>query len=183
MTFECLKSDGRRRGLASDWEAWLREADSLYGRYLERIDASPFDFNEVSAVGFLAAAAARTGFLTLNEYEIVKTSQSDRRKKVPGRADLWMAGESRAYSFEFKRAWHSATKKNLEAIMNKARGDIDSIDRDESHYAAAVVLAYVRDEARVPRYRDFADNEHVDFAYKIGPDGERGGYLYFSLKE
>ena len=163
MTFECLKSDGRRRGLASDWEAWLREADSRYGRYSERIDASSFDFNEVSAVGFLAAAAARTGFLTLNEYVIVK---SDRRKKVPGRADLWMAGETRAYSFEFKRAWHSATKKNLEAIMTKARGDIDSINRDESNYAAAVVLAYVRDEDRVPRYRDYAGNEHVDFAYK-----------------
>jgi len=182
MTFECLNSDGRRRGLSSDWELWLREADELYSRYLARIKASPFDFNEVSAVGFLTAAAARAGFLTLNEYEIVKRNKSDKRRKLAGRADLWISGDLRCYSFEFKRAWHAATIKNLEATLSRARMDIGVIDSDESHYAAGVVLAYVRDESRIKRYRNFANHENVDFAYRIGPDGVTGAYLFFSIK-
>jgi hypothetical protein len=183
MSFECIKSDGRRRGLASDWDSWLREADRLYGRYLDEIDASPFEFNEVSAVGFLTVAAARCDFLTLNEYEISKSNKLDRRKKAAGRADLWISGKDRTYSFEFKRAWYAATIKNLEATMSRARGDISAVHRSESNYAAGVVLAYVNDEARIERYRKFADHEHVDFAYRLGPDGTRGTYLYFSIKE
>ncbi|MBA2936243.1 hypothetical protein HZF05_19350 [Sphingomonas sp. CGMCC 1.13654] len=182
MSFECLKSDKRRKGVLSDWEIWLREADRLYCRYLEEIEESPFNFNEVSAVGFLSSAAARSGFLTLNEYEIIKRDQSDRRRKRPGRADLWLNGEKRSYSFEFKRAWHAATIHNLESTLSSARGDIDVVDKDESHYAAGVVLAYVRDEHRIERYRNFAQHESVDVAYRIGPDGEAGGYLFFSIK-
>jgi len=182
MSFECIAADGRRRGLMADWELWLREADLLYGRYLERIEESPFDFNEVSAVGFLSAAAARKDFLTLNEYEIVKRDRSDRRRKVPGRADLWFASDQRSYSFEFKRAWHAATIKNLESTLSRARADIAVIDKDESHYAAGVVLAYVRDERRIERYEKFATHQNVDFAYRIGPKGVTGGYLFFSVK-
>jgi hypothetical protein len=101
MSFECIKSD--------------------------EIDASPFEFNEVSAVGFLTVAAARCDFLTLNEYEISKSSKLDRRKKAAGRADLWISGKDRTYSFEFKRAWYAATIKNLEATMSRALGDISAV--------------------------------------------------------
>ncbi|WP_336960091.1 hypothetical protein [Sphingobium aquiterrae] len=182
MSFDCLKSDKRRPSILSDWESWLREADKIYCRYLNEIEESPFDFNEVSAVGFLSAAAARIGFLTLNEYEIIKRDQRDKRRKRPGRADLWLNGEERSYSFEFKRAKYEATASNLEAALRAARRDIDVIDKDESHHAAGVVLAYVRDEHRVETYRHFARHRDVHAAYRIGPEGSTGGYIFFSIK-
>lgn len=182
MSFECLKSDGRRTGVNSDWELWLRKADQIYTRYLEKIESSPFDFNEVSAVGFLAASAACVGFLSLNEYEIIKKDKNDRRKRVPGRADLWLGGEHRYYSFEFKRAWYAATIENLQKSLSTARKDIESIDKDESHYAAGAVLAYVRDEHRIERYINFAKHAEVDAAYRIGHEGVTGAYLFFSIK-
>jgi hypothetical protein len=182
VTFELVKADRRRKGILADWERWLREADRLYYRHLDELEYSPFEYHEVAAVGFLAAAAARSDFLTLNEYEIVKRSQSDKRCKVPGRADLWMRLGDRTYSFEFKRASFAATAKNLEATLKAARSDIEVIDKDECHFAAGVSLAYVRDKARISKYRAFADHALVDAAYRIGPDGPRGAYIFFTIK-
>lgn len=182
MSFECLKADNRRKSLIEDWERWLREADKIYARYLDEIGDSPFTFNEISAVGFLSAAAARVGYLSLHEYECIKRDQSDRRVKKAGRADLWLNAAHKSYSFEFKRALYAATMKNLEATLSRARDDIKVIDKSEPHYASGVVLAYVRDEERVERFEKFAQHESVDFAYRIGPKGFQGGYLYFSVK-
>lgn len=182
MSFECLKAcDGRKRGLLSDWEAWIRAADALYLRFLNRAGESPFYFHEVASVGFLASAAAIAGFLPLAEYEIIKRAQHDKRVKVDGRADLWFDTGPRCYSFEFKRAWASATEQNLTEVLAEATNDIACIGREEYHYAAGGLLARVRDPHRTDVYRAFADRDEVDIAYRIGPEGEDGAFLYFGL--
>lgn len=181
MSFECLKSDGRRRGLLADWDSWMREADKLYIRFLERTGESPFYFHEVASVGFLASSAALAGFLPVAEYEIVKRAKHDRRIKVDGRADLWFDAGERCYSFEFKRAYVAATAKNLAEVLKEAGDDIACIDREEYHYAAGGLLARVRDANRDEIYRAFADSEEVDVAYRIGPEGENGAFLFFTL--
>jgi hypothetical protein len=182
MSYKCLKSDKRRKTITKHWTRWLRETDRWYGKYIETVGVSPFDFHEVAAVGFLSCAAARAGFLTLNEYQLVKHSQEDRRRKVPGRADLWMTLEGLEYSFEFKRAWYTATKSNLKAMLEVVRGDIHAVPSDECHYAAGGLIAYVNDEKRVPTYEEFAATKGVHMAYRIGPQGEGAAYLYFSFR-
>ena len=177
---EVLKQgDGRRRGLIADWNGWLSEADALYGRFLDRIGESPFFFHEVASTGFLASAAAMAGYVPLAEYEIIKRARADRRVKVDGRADLWFATEQRAYSFELKRALLAATAGNLAASLREAADDIRNIPREEYHHAAGLLITRVRDAEREPVYRSFARTDLVDLAYRMGPPGENGAYLFF----
>jgi len=182
MSFECLKADKRRTTLLRHWTEWMREADRWYCRYVEEVGESPFDFHEVAAVGFLSAAAARAGFLTLNEYQLYKRSQNDFRKWVPGRADLWMLKDGTSYSFEFKRAWYRATLGNLRRTMETVRGDIKAVPPDECHYAAGGVIAFVKDAERASKYEEFSNSSDVDVAYRIGPQNGGGAFLFFSIK-
>jgi len=182
MAMEVLKrGDGRRRGLIADWDLWLSQADKLYDRFLTRVGESPFYFHEVASSGFLASAAAMAGFVPLAEYEIVKRAKADRRVKADGRADLWFSTPERAYSFELKRAWLAATQGNLAAALEAAADDIARIPREEYHHAAGVLITRVRDTHREPTYRAFAEADGVDLAYRIGPVGENGAYLFFRL--
>lgn len=182
MAFEMLKqSDGRRRGLIGDWNAWLEQADDLYVRFLARVGDSPFTFHEVASSGFLASAAALAGFIPLAEYEIIKRGKLDRRTRADGRADLWFASPDRAYSFELKRALLSATFANLAAGLDAAADDVSCIPREEYHYAAGLLVTRVRDVEREPVYKAFANSGRVDAAYRIGPNGENGAYLFFRL--
>ena len=182
MSFECINAgDGRRKGLLADWEQWMRAADGLYSRFLERVGDSPFYYHEVASTGFLASAAAMAGFIPLAEYEILKRGRQDKRTKSDGRADLWFSGERLCYSFEMKRAYLSATQKNLSAVMNEAIDDIACIGRDEYHYAAGCLITRIRDEDRMETYRNFGQSEHVDICYRIGPAGEDGAFLFFKL--
>ena len=182
MSYECLKSDGRRRGLTGDWEAWFRAADGLYNRFLERTGESPFYFHEVASVGFLASASALAGFIPLAEYEVIKRAHHDKRIKVDGRADLWFDAGPRCYSFEFKRAYLAVTTGNLAAVLKEANDNVACIDRDEFHYAAGAMVARVRDLERDSIYRAFADSDTVDFAYRIGPPGENGAFVFLKLR-
>lgn len=182
MAFRELKRyDGRQRGLLQDWEAWLTQADILYDRFLETVGDSPFVYHEVASVGFLASSAAMAGFVPLAEYEVIKRGRNDKRTRVDGRADLWFSSGPRFYSFECKRAHFSATRKNLADMMSLAVKDIACIQREEYHYAAACLLARVRDAERTEIYEDFAQSDDVDFAYHIGPEGAEGAYIFFSL--
>ena len=181
MGLEVIKADKRRRGLCDDWEKWLKSADKLYNRFVEREGVSPFRFHEVASVGFLASASAVAGFLPLAEYEIIKRAAHDRRLKVDGRADLWFDCGDRCYSFEFKRAYVAATKKNLRDELSYAFSDVARIDREEYHYAAGALIARVTESARMPTYYEFAEHSDVDYAYHIGPDGVHGAFLFFKL--
>jgi hypothetical protein len=181
MVMTVLKQDGRRHGLIEDWDRWLSKADKLYERFLDQVGVSPFYFNEVASSGFLASAAAVAGFVPLSEYEIDKRSKVDRRVKVHGRADLWFSSRKRAYSFELKRAWLSATVVNLTTVLQEAVKDIKCIPKGEYHYAAAGLITRVRDAGRKSTYEAFAESGDVDLAYRIGPDGEDGAYLFFKL--
>ena len=182
MTYERLKGgDGRRRGLLADWDKWLINADDLYCRFLDRVGDSPFLYHEVASVGFLASAAAMAGFTPLAEYEVIKRGRDDKRARVDGRADFWFSSEERAYSFEFKRAYVAATTKNLSNVLAGATQDIACIQREEYHYAAGGLIARVRDKHRWDIYLKFAHSEKVDLAYRIGPEGEDGAFLFFKL--
>jgi hypothetical protein len=178
---EIKRYDGRQRGLLRDWKAWLTQADKLYGRFLGEVGDSPFVYHEVASVGFLASSAAMAGFVPLAEYEVIKRGQHDKRTRVDGRADLWFSSGSRFYSFECKRAYFSATRKNLTDMLVHAKKDIACIQREEYHYAAGCLLARVRDAKRIEIYEEFAKSDEVDLAYHIRPEGEEGAYLYFSL--
>ncbi|MGQ0558917.1 MAG: hypothetical protein ACT4OE_04935 [Sphingosinicella sp.] len=185
MAYECVKQDGRWRSeLAMDWGRWIRESDKLYGKHLRLRDYSPFEYHEVAAVGFLTAAAARAGFLTLNEFETTKSRKTGSRGRpshVPGRADLWMLGKKYSYSFEFKRAWYAATLKNLKKQMKAAVSDIDC-SHEECKYAVGGLIAFVEHEKRNKACMEFVDDPEVNFAYRIGPRGRRGAFLYFSIR-
>lgn len=182
MSLEVLKrGDGRRRGLVHDWNRWLRHADALYNRFFDQVNESPFYFHEVASTGFLASAAAMAGFVPLAEYEIIKRKQADRRIKVDGRADLWFSTADRAYSFELKRARLAVTPGNLRAGLKAASKDVACIQRDEYHYAAGLLIARVGNTARESIYKEFAETDEVDLAYRIGPAGENGAYLFFNL--
>ncbi|MBB5746583.1 hypothetical protein [Brevundimonas variabilis] len=182
MAVQVLKrGDGRRRGLIADWDLWLHHADELYLRFVERVGESPFSYHEVACTGFLASAAAMAGFIPLAEYEIIKRAKADRRTKADGRADLWFASPERAYSFEVKRAWLAATPGNLKERLAAAADDIACIPRDEYHHAAGLLIAKVRDVHRQYTYEMVAQDGDVDLAYRIGPEGEEGAYLYFKL--
>jgi hypothetical protein len=110
----------------------------------------------------LASSAALAGFIPLAEYEIVKRGRDDQRVRADGRADLWFSSDSRAYSFEFKRAYFAATQKNLADELINATNDVACIRREEYNYAAGGLIARVRDEGRLKTYRAFAEDDKVD---------------------
>lgn len=183
LSYECIRiADARRTGILSDWEAWLRRADQLYERFTDRLEGdSPFDYHEVASVGFLSNAAAMAGYLPMNEYDVFKRGRSDKRTKVPGRADLWFDTGPRCYSFEFKRTRRPATIGYLGQRLEQAFSDVNCVARDESHYAAACLLTVARDPARIETCRHFAASEMIDVAYTIGPRSEPA-FLFFRLR-
>jgi hypothetical protein len=156
-------------------------ADKLYCRFLDRVGDSPFLYHEIASVGFLASAAAMAGFTPLAEYEVIKRGRDDKRARVDGRADFWFSSEGRAYSFEFKRAYVAATERNLSNVLAGAIEDVACIQREEYHYAAGGLIARVGDKNRWNVYREFADSDKVDVAYRIGPEGQDGAFLFFKL--
>lgn len=183
MAFEELKiGDRRRKPLIADWENWLKQADKLYMRFFERLDSdSPFDYHEVASVGFLACASAMAGFLPMNEYDVFKRWKYDKRIKQRGRADLWFDAGKQCYSFEFKRTRRPVTSAYLSERLDYAYGDIECVQKDEYHYAAACLLTVAKDEKRISVCREFAQNSEVDYAYQIGPASEPG-FLFFRIK-
>jgi hypothetical protein len=66
-------------------------------------------------------------------------------------------------------------------MLEHARKDTACIPGDDPHYAAGCLLARFRDAKRIELYEQFAGSDEVDLAYHIGPEGEEGAYLYFSL--
>jgi hypothetical protein len=183
MTLQILKQDGRRRGLNADWEEWLNAADRLHQKFRDELDFSPFELHEVGCVGFLASAAAVAGFVSISEYDIDKNKGSEVEDIRPGRADLWISANHHYYSFECKRAYHSATPKNLKDVLELAVRDTKQIPFDENKYAAALMTAFNRDPERMNIYLDFAQSSAVDSAYYIGPAEQGGGFLFFKIVE
>ena len=182
MTYECLKTfDRRRTSLIADWEKCVRSADKLYARFTDRVGDSPFDYHEVASVGFLASSAAMAGFLPMNEYDVIKRGQLDKRKKVKGRANLWMDAGNYCYSLEVKRTRRPVTALYLLQRLDQAFLDVECVQKDECHVAAACLVTVARDQKREVACRAFAEHDEVDFSYRIGPKGEPA-FLYFRLK-
>lgn len=176
----CLIKGDRRSAAYKDWGKWLECSANLHDRFLKEQNLSPFDANEQSAVGLFAAGAAIAGHLPLIEYGIEKKDWTDKRRKSSGRADLWIDFSVRSYSFEFKRAWYRATTRNLHERLARVRRDIACVGSDEHDGAAACLIAYVEDSKRTQTFENFAKDQTVDLAYRIGPADVGGAYLFFS---
>ncbi len=117
----------------------------------------------------------------MNEYDVFKRGKSDKRTKVPGRADLWFDTGPRCYSFEVKRTRRPVTVRYLGQRLKQAYSDVERVDRDEYHYAAACLLTVAREPARIETCRRFASEEVIDAAYAIGPRNEPA-FLFFQLR-
>jgi hypothetical protein len=182
MAYETVKrGDQRRRLLLGDWKPWLEQMAGLYDRYLLEEYPSPFSLHEQATVGLLVSAAARAGFINYNEYEIIKKGRGDKRRRVSGRADFWMDCNGRGYSFEVKRAYIETSKTQLRATMRSAITDAECICEDECDQAVGLVLAYMNENGDPELYETFSKSEDVSFAYRFGPRGKGGAFLFFSL--
>ena len=62
-----------------------------------------------------------------------------------------------------------------------ARGDKIAVALRTHRSAAGGLIARVRDKHRWDIYLKFAHSEKVDLAYRIGPEGEDGAFLFFKL--
>jgi hypothetical protein len=98
---EVLRRKGVTQNEAALWARWLNEAEEISAQFRTWED-DPFGYNETASVGILAAAAFRAGLVALPEYVARKASKEDRRKRVDGRCDLWLATARSDWAFEFK---------------------------------------------------------------------------------
>ncbi len=183
MSFSCVKvSDARRTIVISDWQKWIKSADKIYTKFVERLDGeSPFEYHEVSCVGLLSCAAAMAGYLPMLEYNIIKIGRYDRRRRSSGRADLWFETKRRCYSFEVKKTSRNLTFSYLQKRLDEANDDIKMIQKDECHIAAACLIATAADTKSVDLCHVFANSEHVDMAYSISPS-DALAFLFFKVR-
>jgi hypothetical protein len=169
------------------WEPWFAAADRMARRFLKEWEDDPFAYNETASVGTLAAAAARAGYSALVDYVATKGRLDDRRHSRPGRCDMWLGTEGRAWAFEFKQR-HAGSR----GIRGLRRGLGDAIESARcvrkvhgKRVAGLIVsLAWLDDDAFVVAERKLAMLAgEVDFAWRFA--ASRGEpyrtYVFLSL--
>ena len=181
MPLELIKGD-RHSSFYRDCNKWLETCSDLYDRFIQELEISPFEENEQSLVGFLAAGAAQAGYLPIVEMTIEKTKRGA-KGPTNGRSDLWIDFGQSTYSFEAKRAKFMANPSNLSHRLAMAIAAIKEVGADEHDKAAAVLGAYVREAKRESVYRTFSENVQVDIAFRFGPPEAYGAYLFFGAVE
>lgn len=182
MAYEVVKAgDGRRKAIARDWSPWLEQIGLWYDRYAAEEYPVPFSLHEQATVGLLVSAAASSGYLSYNEYELSKKGRDDKRKRVAGRADFWMECNGRGYSFEVKRAYFDTTPGKLGRMMRAAIADAECICEDECDQAVAVLVAYMNGDTSPELYESYIKDSGVSHAYRFGPRGEGGAYFLLQL--
>jgi hypothetical protein len=145
-----------------DWIAGADQSDEfrLLSRWFKQVcvtrerfvscmpaDFDPLASNETASVGFLAAAASRTGLLTLTDYVSIKRGWEARTPYRLGRCDLWVADPRRQHSwaFEFKQGLvrRGTRLAKVSKLLDQACSDARRIDRLEAdHRYGALVLAF-----------------------------------------
>ena len=139
---------------ARAWDRWFAEIPSLRKEYFEFIgqDHDVFSYNEASSAGLFACGAARARMIALPEYVCLKKGRRDKRRRVNGRADLWIYDPHHKLSwcFEFKhllgRTSYSETliNKKLEAAVSDAACIVTENECDK---AFGAVLISCRDRS------------------------------------
>lgn len=109
-------------------------------------DFDPLGSNETASVGFLAAAASRSGLLTLTDYVSIKRGWGPLAPHRLGRCDLWLADPKRQISwvFEFKQGLvgRGARPATMSKLLDQACCDAKRVDRLEAdHRYGALIVA------------------------------------------
>lgn len=174
----CLKGESTRQH--QDWASWLEAVALLNGRYLRKIEISPFEENELTLASMLAAGATGLGFLSFVELGIPKICGNEVAKPKNGRSDLWVRfSKKNSYSFEIKRAKFMANQRNLMKRMDAAIDNMSEVPDDEHDNCSAIMAAFDRDGTRAEVFEKFAKNDHVHLAYKLSCASYPNSYLFF----
>lgn len=181
MDYEWLKGhSSKQKKIFEVFDPWMQETANISEQFWSYASDQfyPFHDNENSAVSILLGGASRAGYSAVSEYRLRKRDRKDRRRWKDGRADLWFVAQSKAFSFEFKRAWNAASSKNLAEVMDDATWDIKNVPTNESDHAFAGVIAPAYDEAEVGVYEAFA--KQVDFCCRLGDPQRFEVYFYLN---
>jgi hypothetical protein len=128
---------------------WFRQVCQIRERFATCMpgDFDPLGSNETASVGFLAAAASRSGLLTLTDYVSIKRGWEARAPYRLGRCDLWVADPLRQLSlaFEFKQGLIGKGTRiaKISKLLDQACSDARRVDRLEAdHRFGAMVIGF-----------------------------------------
>jgi hypothetical protein len=139
-------------------------------------DDDMFAYNEVASLGVLSSAAHMAGFSSLMEYVSIKNQKNDRRKKSRNsRADLWIQGDTRSWSFEAKQlnCYDKISEKQIQKKLNEAISDTRSIQRSEADTRAACLIINMNEiyhydiEHNYNQCKEFSNNNTQLFCWSI----------------
>jgi hypothetical protein len=88
-------------GLLEKWDKTLREMEETLGVY-----DLPYVYGERTNIGILASAAAKLGYLTLEEYS---TEKRRSRKWNPGRADIYICRKDGQQEFNIEAKYDTVS--------------------------------------------------------------------------
>ena len=151
----------------------------LQERFAATFELSPFDYTEQAAVSAFVWAAGTRQRLALAEYQVAKSHAPGNKFKRNGRADLWIDFPDQSYSLEFKVASYQATSLKLRQRFDAARTDASCVNTDEHDYALGVLVGYVDEKERLDTYDDFALEQDVTLAVRVGKRKSKSCYIYF----
>jgi hypothetical protein len=134
---------------------WFRQACRIRARFASCLsgDFDPLGTNETASVGILAAAASRSGLLTLTDYVSVKRGWDARAPYRAGRCDLWVADPERqiSWAFEFKQGLigRGARPAKMGKLLDQACFDASRVDHLEAdhRYGALIVAVQERNSS------------------------------------
>lgn len=118
---------------------WFRQVSRIRDQFAQcmSVDFDPLRVNETASVGFMAAAASRSGLLTLTDYMSVKRGWEKREPYRVGRCDLWVGDpdRQRSWAFEFKQGAVGRTTRpdKIRQLSDQACQDARRVDRLEAH--------------------------------------------------
>ena len=178
VTPKFLKAD-KQSALYLDFHNIFQSIAHLQERFLHEYEFSPFDFTEMTAVSTFVWAAGSCNRLALAEYQVKKSEVGGEDCESNGRADFWIAFTEHCYSLEFKVAKYQATAENLRERFCAARRDAGRVDINEYDQAFGVLVAYVDEKSRSATYKNFAEQDDVQLAVRIGKKEQGSCYIYF----
>jgi hypothetical protein len=130
---------------------WFHQVCRIRERFALCMSANfdPLCSNETASVGFLAAAASRSGLLTLTDYVSVKRGGGWGAPYRPGRCDLWVADPDRelSWAFEFKQGLFGRGTRlaTIGRLLDQACFDAGRVDRFEADHRYGGLIVAVQD--------------------------------------
>ncbi len=183
-----LRKAGVTQQEATVWSRWLAAGEQIATDFRAWED-DPFAYNETASVGVLAAAAVKAGLLALPEYVAKKADKLDRRKRVNGRCDLWIASNRLCWAFEFKNMILGAPPRGqtledrLEAAVTCA-SEVTATEADARVGCLIVSTFWAETAAKQEALRAKLDGfkTNSDFAAVIEPNNDHAAATYFFIR-